>query len=243
MSFSKEKLQHYLDTFYYDTYFERCLEQEQYKWEALRRFQSIWPLVVDADSDEQLTKRLKELVTSLENLLNGSNFFAKSNLKKCAINFPKETRKTLFELYRSGPISIPQFEKSFQGIIKELNGTYSQNDGFNGSRTASLFLFFMAPEKYYFFKSNEYNAVRKLIDYQADKSRSDYENCQEMSAELLSVLKSDSRFMAPYIKLNEIYDNIDPEYHLAIQDLLWSTQYYQHYLKNGGKQEKTQITS
>ena len=84
----------------------------------------------------------------------------------------------------------------------------------------------MYPEKYYFYKSREYNKLKSIIDYiPTKKSSTDYERCVEMSTEILEYVRTDEELCTCYEDRRRVYGGIDPEYHLLIQDILWSTTY------------------
>ena len=181
---------------------------------------------------------------SIGYLLNG--IYAEQRMIECANKEPDNLYEALHDLYLCGEngtnirIGLEIFEKKMQNMIKRIKGTYTDRDGFSGFRCASLLLFLMFPEKYYFYKYREYIALKKIIDYQENDQIGFYQNCQRMSDEIRTWLLRDEQFKSHFAAINEEHDNIDPEYHLAIQDLLWSTIYYKSYLDGKWNPEKPQ---
>lgn len=230
--FDEIQLAAYMRDFYYQL-FPYMIENEKFKWEALQMFQSYWNLTLIATDSFQRSKRIIEAVKSIGYLLNG--IYAEQRLIECARKEPDNLYEALHDLYLCGEdgtnirIGLEIFEKKMQNMIKRIKGTYTDRDGFSGFRCASLLLFFMFPEKYYFYKYREYIAIREIIDYQEDDQIGFFLNCQRMSDEVRGWLLKDEQFESRFAGINKKYGNIDPEYHLAIQDLLWSTRYYKCY--------------
>lgn len=150
-----------------------------------------------------------------------------------------ETKKALSDLnyaaHESNRIvdDMATFEREMQRITEEVLQEEKYIRSFSGYRAAALLLFFMNPKKHFFYKSREYNTMKGIIGYKPSEDISDYENCQIMSEEILDYVKTDDELCAWYEKeLN--YDGVDPNYHLLVQDILWSTRYYDKNKLNGG---------
>lgn len=238
MPIDNQSLQHYLDCFYKPNY-EAISEEEIYKWSAMQRFKSIRFLDGWFDSAEPFYSRFVDAIGSLDNLLNGERFYAKKCLLDCAKHHPIETKKALSDLNYNGreiKNALPAMD-AFENEMRRLMATIDDKEiylkSFTGYRAAALFLFFMYPETYFFYKSNEYHEIKKLIDYKPSPGLTDYENCQIMSKEILEQIKKDRDLCACYEDRRKQYSEIDPEYHLLVQDILWSSTYYKNY--NGGR--------
>ena len=240
MAISTEKLQEYVDGFYKPN-LDAISANELYKWDALQNFRRIRFLDGWYDEPEQFCVRFTEAIAALENLLNGNSYYAKSCLLDCARVFPQETKKALSDLNYAGSSSSNVIEgmDAFESAMRTLTAKIRKEEvyvkSFQGYRAAALLLFFMYPEKYFFYKSKEYDKTKKIIGFVPTSGLSDYENCQQMSAEILTYLKTDSELCSWYEERRARYSGIDPEYHLLVQDILWSTRYYKENLPNGGK--------
>ena len=240
MSISAEKLRGYIDGFYKPN-FEAISDNEIYKWDALQNFRRIHFLDGWYDEPEQFRVRFTDAIAALENLLNGNSYYAKSCLLDCAKAFPQETKKALSDLSYVGCSDGDVIEgmDAFEFAMRTLTAKIRDEDvyvkSFQGYRAAALLLFFMYPEKYFFYKSQEYYKMKKLIGFVPTPRLSDYENCQQMSAEILNYLRTDSELCSWYEERRAEYFGIDPEYHLLVQDVLWSTRYYKEDQPNGGR--------
>ncbi len=159
----------------------------------------------------------------------------------CAKLYPIETKKALSELFFVGRnaadalTAMDAFESEMRRLVSSYSDKKSYIDSFSGYRAAALLLFFMYPETYFFYKYQEYKAIEKLIGYEPDKNLSDFENCQVMSEEILECVRNDKTICAWYESRRKQYNGIDPEYHLLIQDILWSTRYYDATKPDGGR--------
>ena len=234
MAINRKKLQEYLDTFYKPN-FEVITDNEIYKWDAMLNFRSIHFLDGWYDEAEQFYSRFSEALDSLENLLNGKKYYANTCLRDCAKAYPVETKKALSDLNYAGQsgINVVAAMDKFEATMRELTAIIKKEEiyvkSFQGYRAVALLLFFMYPEKYFFFKSHEYDEMRKITEFVPESGRSDYEYCQLLSKEILDVVKQDSELCAWYEDRRYKYDGIDPDYHLLVQDILWSSQYYEKY--------------
>ena len=240
MSIDYEKTGRYLDCFYKPN-FEAISEDEIYKWDALQSFKSIRFLDGWYDEAEPFRSRFVEAIDSLENLLNGQQYYARNCLLDCAKLYPIVTKKALSDLFFTGRnvsdalTAMDAFESEMRRLISLYNGAEIYLKSFTGYRAAALLLFFMYPETYFFYKSKEYHAIKSLIGFEPDKSLSDFENCQVMSKEILEYVRKDNELCTWYEARRKQYEGIDPEYHLLIQDILWSTRYYDDTKPNGGR--------
>ena len=239
MSIDVKKLEDYLDNFYKPN-LQAILSDESYKWRVMHNFKSVDFLSGGFADPELFRVRFIDAINSLENLLNGQKYYASQCLIDCAKAFPIETKKALSDLNYAGYSGnviegMNSFNATMQDLTSRVKAKDFYKDSFKDYRASALLLFLMYPEKYYFYKSDEYKNIKKIIEYKPNIDLSDYENCQLMSQEILEYIKTDSELLSEFIKTTYEYSRIDPENHLIVQDILWSTRYYLDPRKIPGK--------
>ena len=232
----KTKLLDYINSFYKPNR-EAITYHESYKWEAMNRFREIRFLDGGYDDDALaiFQAEFPKAIDALKNMLNGgSHFLAKAMLIQCSQLYPAETKKALADLNYDGReqkyviAAMDSFESKIQKLIKRTSSRRDDVNSFTGYRTAALFLFFMYPEKYFFYKFREYQFFKEQIGYKRDSNLSRYENCQIISTQILEVIKEDKELCGWYEIIRQKNGGIDSEYHLLVQDIIWSIEYYRH---------------
>lgn len=129
---------------------------EFYKYEAVKHFQDNWD--IDApDFAEMLNKALKKQINLMYQYSYGT-------IKKVATAFPEETReqfRNLFDEKKDITSRINSFEQTVDSLMKKIDENRS---GFQDERAVSVYLTFMYPDKYYFFKDSYYSKFVELFN-------------------------------------------------------------------------------
>lgn len=215
----------------YKCHFDYLSKNEIYKWDSVKAFRESRLLDGFAD-DTEFYLRLKYITDIMDNLLNGGQYFpGKKALLKCAELDPVHVRKCLIDLNFSEFENIPLEERldHFNSEMREI-AVYSglsedEIKTFDGYRTVTLFLFYMYPAKYYIFKPQETTDVRKRIDFEMDKSKHPVLQAYDMYETIRAYIVKDKELMDLYRFREMSYPGCDPEYHLLVQDIIWSTRY------------------
>ena len=222
---------------FYKKNYDVITDNENYKWEAGRIFHTCGLLDGLADDTTYFLTRLNEFLTEMDNLLNGNmHFQGKEALIKCAKTNPVKVRKALLDLNYSeySDKSLMQRMDEFDASMLEIaddaklsevqKATFSEN-----YRAASMFLYYMFPQKYYIYKFKESDYVRKTIGFDSfgDDPREKVLNAYKMYDEILEYIKTDEELMELHKARQGQYCEYDPEYHLLVQNIIWSTNYDQ----------------
>ena len=129
---------------------------EFYKYEAIQHFQQNWN--IDAvDFALMLDKAMKKQINLLYQLSYGT-------IRNVANHFPDDTRqyfRNLFNEEKDLTTRLNAFEAGIDKLMKRID---NQKSGFQDERSASIYLTFRYPNKYYFFKDSFYSKFTELFN-------------------------------------------------------------------------------
>ncbi len=200
---------------------------EGYKWEAVEHFQRTFN--IDA---EDLVQNLKDALSKELNLLSGPMYMPKSLLIKNAHFAQDDIRTALVSLFdESKPLvdRVDGFLADFAEIheINKKNGHHGERHLHQQSeRSASVYLSFMYPNRYYLYKNSLWNEFASEVDFDREplsnfpsKLYGYYEYCEQIrkilmtDEELLSLLAQSQP--------NDVYDG-----HILTQDFMYCIAYH-----------------
>ncbi len=207
--------------------FSRLIEEEQYKWKAVKHFIENW----DIDSDDFATM-FKEAFSKHGNLLNSANYNPYKMLCLFAENYPEEIRVAFKNLYDDSlelGSRVLEFQKTIKLLFKRLQEDLPKNEKmkstYQDAHAISTYLFFRYPEKYYIYKYGIYDSFRHIISFAEEKLY----NKVDINR-LLNYFNMCDKFRTYIIKNEELllkskeriaHDCYSDEgYHLLVHDLL-----------------------
>lgn len=210
---------------YKDT-FNAYIDQELFKWEALKQFQDSWDV-----NSEDFTQMLSKSFEKTEQLLASRNNFPKGQLLKfCSID--EDAVKAMFiELYDESKDlyeRISSFIKKSDELLILCEG---DKQHFQSLNSISTYLWLRYPQKYYIYKYAEIKNACELLESSFVPSRGlDKDivyNWLEFEDKLTAYIKEDRELLADL----ELYlnDNCfkDDDYHtLAIDFIFFMKSYY-----------------
>ena len=198
--------------------FQRVINDENYKWEAVKCFQDHFQ--IDAEDFPTMLERALE---KSDNLLSRMNYFAKGVILEIAHHDPEYTRTMFQNLFdESEPVlnRMKQFEDDAEIYYSFANG---QNT-YQGPNTSSVYLFFRYPEKYYIYLSMKFEYCAKQLGYENIPKAGSMERVQayfDMADQIWAYTKTDLEL----INMNksrltaDCYE--DPQNHILAEDLVY----------------------
>lgn len=207
---------------YYKKNFREIGKEELYKWEAVAHFQKYWDME-SADFPEML----KTALYKTHNLLDAGKYFPNRMLCLAAEREPGKVKKTfeyLFDLTLDLEDRILGFRKSIDEIISkhELGDKSYQDD-----RAILVYLNMRYPDKYYLYKFTMFKDFVELVDYDYVPKKGNIDNIfvfEKLCEYILERVLCDRELLGLYAERKKKY--IDPEYHLLVQDIIYSVHYY-----------------
>ncbi len=214
---------------YYKQDIAKFWKQENYKWIAVKHFQSKW--VIEA---KDFGKMVSEAFSKAFNLLQGGMYYAYKMLCDFSQRYPEKMRELFRILYdEERPLDerITTYRKGCDEIMKQLRETvpgYENKNAYQDLRAICVYLSFNYPDKYFMFKHREYYEFKKAVGFQ-EKSTAEnedvrkYENFAQLCDEILKVIKTDpelQKMQQDIVKSNpDAYE--DPALHLLAQTIIW----------------------
>ena len=142
----------------YKNEFQTRWNDEKYKWELIKQFQSNWN--IDAENfHDMLEKALPNT-----NLLNSANFFPRLMILAFAEIVPEEVRamfRNLFDESKDLEQRLKEFKHSADKI-KDENGDWTSH--YQQENVMSIYLWLKYPEKYFIYKFSECKHFADWID-------------------------------------------------------------------------------
>lgn len=149
----------------YKENFDNYRKDEIYKWEAIKHFQENWNW-----NTKDFSEMLKEALSKSANLLRARNYFPEGmiiSMAKRENNIVKKMFEVLFDEKRDIVERCNYFTKK----SNELKDKYWKGKNhYQDAHTLSVYLTFMYPEKYYFYKPNVFKRVTKLLEINYNNS-------------------------------------------------------------------------
>ncbi len=213
-----DKLKKYIEEYKKD--FKRVVEEENYKWEAVKFFQDNFD-IESTDFPEMLIRSLSKC----SNLLNRARYFPVGVLKEIATYNPEYTRNMFRNLYDE---SIPYLDRI--ETFKEASKIYykfKENDKlktFQDASSISVYLFLNNPDKYYIYMSRKFSTVAKALGVGNIPKVGSLERVSsyyDMVDEIWGYTKTNHDLIA--LNRSRIDGNCysDPNNHILAEDLVW----------------------
>lgn len=209
---------------FYKKNYSTIEKHELYKWKAVKHFQENWDIEAD-DFYTMLDISLKKV----SNLMSSGNYYPHRMIVWAAQKEPdtvKEMFADLYNLDKDIAVRITDFKDSMNGII-ERNREGTINKSYQDDRAIMVYLNLRYPEKYYLYKYRMLSDFNDLIDYVDMPTAGSidlifvFESLCEM---IHKRVVNDKELLDMYEpRKNEYYD---PEYHLLVQDIIYSAKYY-----------------
>lgn len=209
---------------FYKKNYSTIEKHELYKWKAVKHFQENW----DIDADNFYTM-LDISLKKVSNLMSAGNYYPHRMILWAAQKEPdtvKEMFSDLYNLDKDIAVRINDFKDSMHGII-ERNKEGTINKSYQDDRAIMVYLNLRYPEKYYLYKYRMLSDFNDLIDYvdMPPAGSIDLIFVFETLCEMIhKKVVTDKELLDLYEpRKNEYYD---PEYHLLVQDIIYSAKYY-----------------
>ena len=158
ISFNEEKLSKLISSYKSD--FHKYINQELYKWRAVKHFQKYWN--IDAEDFKAMLE--SALGFKDDNLLAGSMYFPKKMLYRfCEID-NLEVKQMFINLFDE-TIDLAERINSFISSSDELLNRFDPTkQHYQDLRAISTYLWLMYPDKYYIYKSDCITSLANKID-------------------------------------------------------------------------------
>ena len=158
ISFNEEKLRKLISSYKSD--FHKYINQELYKWRAVKHFQKYWN--IDAEDFKAMLE--SALGFKDDNLLAGSMYFPKKMLYRfCEID-NLEVKQMFINLFDE-TIDLAERINSFISSSDELLKSFDlTKQHYQDLRAISTYLWLMYPDKYYIYKSDCITSLANKID-------------------------------------------------------------------------------
>lgn len=209
---------------FYKSHYGQIEQHELYKWEAVVHFRDNW----DIDA-ENFAAMLENALYKTKNLMAAGYYYPREFIVWAA----KQEGETVRELFRnlydlSGDLKerMLRFREGAEKILTR-HGNEGHRKTFQDDRAIMVYLNMRYPDKYYLYKYQMFVDFAKLIDYTELPKAGDIDLpflFETMCDMILKRVKSDGELLKLYEERREKY--CDPEYHLLVQDIVYSAKYF-----------------
>lgn len=186
--FDKEEFDKYLEQ--YKNGFVKWFEQERFKWEAIKQFETYWDINAD-DFSEMYAKATEK--TSV--LLASMNNYPRKTMQDFAEKDPETVRAMFINLFDENKEVSDRVIK-FQSAAQELCDRLSPGkQSFQRPTAISVYLWLHNPDKYSIYKYTSFRLASRLLknDYipaKGDTARN-YRKCLEFTKNIRDLLVKD----------------------------------------------------
>lgn len=206
---------------------------EEYKWEAVKHFQTTF-------YDDQLsisTRTIRALAKHV-NLLDSQTYYPLGMLMEVSKEKSNITDKLLTDLFdETQPLKdratayILGFEKLVVSMANEGHGDWKGRtnlQSFQDIHAISVYLALHYPKSHYIYKFGIFQQFANLVDYKRketekiDRFIEFYSLCEEVKKEILK----EKEFIAEYNKWIQSHDYNDESYNLLTQDFIYAVVRY-----------------
>lgn len=217
---------------YYKEHFDEIKDREIYKWEAIEHFQKHW----DIDALD-FAGMLKEAF-SKNSPIKQSNYYAIDTIIKLAEERPRHVQmmfKDLFDQTKDLVERLRTFKMETKHTLKSVD-SLKLNDSHQDHLAMMGYLTFRYPKTHYFYKFSVFKDFAEFINYPYIPKKGAFVNIpafEKLCDIILLKVKNDHELL----KLNKERHNqyfIDKNYHLLVQDILYSLVYYKNKAKFPG---------
>lgn len=209
---------------FYKEHYGQIEQHEIYKWKAVVHFKKNWNIEA-----EDFAGMLEESLKKTANLMSSGNYYPRRMIIWAAKKEPEKVRQLFKELYDlSVDIKdrIESFQMGVDTIIKK-HKEGSINRSYQDDRAVMVYLNMRYPDKYYLYKYGMFVDFAKLIDYADLPKAGDIDLVfmfESMCDMILKRVTNDEELLKKYEKRKQQY--YDPEYHLLVQDIIYSVKYF-----------------
>lgn len=209
---------------YYKSHYGQIEQKEIYKWEAVLHFQNHWDIEAK-DFPDMLEKSLNKT----SNLMSSGNYYPRRRIVWAARKEPEQVRelfRLLYDLSLDIKERIETFRIGIDNIVKK-HKEGSMLKSYQDHRAVMVYLNMRYPEKYYLYKYKMFLEFARLIDYAELPKAGDIDLVfmfEGMCDMILNRVMQDEELLQMYENRKSKY--YDPEYHLLVQDIVYSALYY-----------------
>ena len=209
---------------FYKSHYGQIEQREIYKWEAVVHFQNNW----DIDA-KNFPTMLENALYKTKNLMAAGSYYPREFIVWAAKKEPETVRGLFKDLYNLSADLKERMECFREGAEEILvkHGSEGHRKTYQDHRALMVYLNMRYPDKYYLYKYTMFVDFAKLIDYAELPKAGDigllfmFESMCDM---ILKRVMSDRELLKMYEKRREKY--YDPEYHLLVQDIIYSAKYF-----------------
>lgn len=209
---------------YYKSHYGQIEQKELYKWEAVLHFQNNWDIEAK-DFPDMLEKALNKT----SNLMSSGNYYPRRMIVWAARKEPEQVRE-LFRLLYDLSLDIKERIETFRMGIDNIVEKHKEGSilkSYQDHRAVMVYLNMRYPERYYLYKYKMFLEFARLIDYAELPKAGDIDLVfmfESMCDMILNRVMQDEELIQMYEQRKSKY--YDPEYHLLVQDIVYSALYY-----------------
>lgn len=210
---------------YYKKHYGQIEKKEIYKWKAVVHFRENWDIEAD-----NFPKMLEKALSKTSNLMSSGSYYPRRMIVWAAEKEPEEVRllfRLLYDLSFDVKERIETFRSGIDAIIeKHKEGTIGKS--YQDHRAVMVYLNMRYPEKYYLYKYKMFVKFAELIDYADLPKAGDIDLVfmfESMCDMILKRVMQDEELLNMYAERRSKY--YDPEYHLLVQDIVYSAIYFE----------------
>lgn len=211
---------------YYKSHYGEIEKRELYKWEAVAHFQKYW----DIDADD-FPSMLESALKKTGNLMSSGNYYPRRMIVWAAEKEPKEIQdlfRLLYDLSLDIKERIEVFQAGVNHVLEKHSGGVALKS-YQDHRAVMVYLNMRYPDKYYLYKYGMFVDFAKMIDYAELPKAGDIDLIflfESMCDMILKRVLEDKELLDQYESRRAKY--YDPEYHLLVQDIVYSANYFDH---------------
>ena len=209
---------------YYKQHYESIEKRELYKWKAVVHFKDTWN--IDA---ENFPEMLENALKKTSNLMSSGNYYPRKMIVWAAQKEPEKVRELFRQLYDQS-LDLKERMILFRDGIDEIVVEHKEgkvSKSYQDHRAIMVYLNMRYPDKYYLYKYNMFVDFAELIDYTDLPKAGDIDLVfmfESMCDMILKRVIQDEELLKKYeSRRNKYYD---PEYHLLVQDIVYSAIYF-----------------
>ncbi len=209
---------------FYKGHYRKIEQREIYKWEAVVHFQNNWDI-----NAGNFPAMLGNALYKTKNLMAAGYYYPREFIVWAAEKEPEKVRRMFQDLYDLSADLKERMERFREGADEILaeHGNEGHNKTYQDYRALMVYLNMRYPDKFYLYKYKMFVDFANLIDYAKLPKAGDigllfiFESMCDM---VLKKVMSDKGLLKMYEARREKY--FDPEYHLLVQDIIYSAKYF-----------------